>query len=232
MKDPTLDPDPGNEPSFDRFKFILENSIHQDPNQSLVALPSAPPHASNNTSNLQNIYTNLASPQYPSQTNLKIARSLQNWRSNSKDPSEPQSNDNSGNSENLRFKALFGREILKLKREELGLLLGCLSELTPDCSSKKADLLSQSDNSTSNASGNTVGNNMQKFFKIPNGHLFSFQKEFGAQLQKFNGQNRKMGVGPADDLQSNSLCNSSFKRIDSSILLYIHQNISFDVIIQ
>lgn len=95
--------------------------------------------------------------------------------------------------------------------------------MTPDCSSKKADLLSQSDNSTSNASGNTVGNNMQKFFKIPNGHLFSFQKEFGAQLQKFNGQNRKKGPGTADELQSCFLSNQFASSIGSDKLVNGHQ---------
>lgn len=51
--------------------------------------------------------------------------------------------------------------------------------ISPDeLSRSKREDLSNSGKSASNNSGNTPGNNMQRYFKIPNGHLFSFQKEF------------------------------------------------------
>lgn len=44
--------------------------------------------------------------------------------------------------------------------------------------SKNEENNSNSNRSISNTSGNTPAGGMQKYFKIPNAHLFSFQKEF------------------------------------------------------
>lgn len=59
-------------------------------------------------------------------------------------------------------------------------LFGTRRTISPDelNKSKPEEQGSNSNKSASNTSRNTPGNNMQKYFKIPNGHLFSFQKEF------------------------------------------------------
>jgi hypothetical protein len=68
--------------------------------------------------------------------------------------------------------------------------------------SKSEENGSCSNKSTSNASGNTPGNNMQKYFKIPNGHLFSFQKDIASL--NFLGKKLNLSNNQMDKLKPHS----------------------------